>query len=99
MREVQRKLDALTQSNGDDDDRGADPGTASGRAFSDLKMWLDRAGRIHTQNRHDKNKLYALHAPEVECISKGKARKPYEFGCPAASSWSARSVFRPVADR
>ena len=28
----------------------------------------------------DKNKLYALHAPEVECISKGKARTPYEFG-------------------
>lgn len=26
------------------------------------------------------NKLYALHAPEVECISKGKARTPYEFG-------------------
>ena len=24
--------------------------------------------------------LYALHAPEVECISKGKARTPYEFG-------------------
>jgi IS5 family transposase len=25
-------------------------------------------------------KLYAWHAPEVECISKGKARQPYEFG-------------------
>jgi IS5 family transposase len=24
--------------------------------------------------------LYALHAPEVECIGKGKARQPYEFG-------------------
>jgi IS5 family transposase len=24
--------------------------------------------------------LYALHAPEVECIAKGKARTPYEFG-------------------
>ena len=24
--------------------------------------------------------LYALHAPEVQCIGKGKARKPYEFG-------------------
>jgi IS5 family transposase len=30
--------------------------------------------------RKDKNKLYALHAPEVECIAKGKARTPYEFG-------------------
>jgi transposase, IS5 family len=35
---------------------------------------------VHTQRRHDKNELYALHAPEVECIGKGKARKPYEFG-------------------
>jgi IS5 family transposase len=26
-------------------------------------------------------KLYSLHAPEVECIGKGKARAPYEFGC------------------
>ena len=43
-------------------------------------MWLERAERIRTQQRHTKNKLYALHAPEVECISKGKARNPYEFG-------------------
>ena len=35
---------------------------------------------ILTQTTKDKNKLYALHAPEVECISKGKARNPYEFG-------------------
>ena len=26
-------------------------------------------------------KLYSLHAPEVECIGKRKARAPYEFGC------------------
>jgi IS5 family transposase len=36
--------------------------------------------RLLTQQRHDKNKLYSLHAPEVECISKGKARQPYKFG-------------------
>ena len=39
-----------------------------------------RAARIQTQQRHDKHKLYAFHAPEVECISKGKAKQPYEFG-------------------
>ena len=33
-----------------------------------------------TQQPKDKNKLYSLHAPEVECIGKGKARHPYEFG-------------------
>ncbi len=26
-------------------------------------------------------KLYSWHAPETECIGKGKAHKPYEFGC------------------
>ena len=41
---------------------------------------LERAERIRTQQRHDKDKLYALHAPEVQCIGKGKARKAYEFG-------------------
>jgi len=32
------------------------------------------------QKKNDRNKLYSLHAPEVECISKGKARQRYEFG-------------------
>jgi IS5 family transposase len=41
---------------------------------------LHRVGRILTQKLRDKNKLYALHAPEVECIAKGKVRTPYEFG-------------------
>ena len=42
---------------------------------------LARAERICRQQRNDKNKLYSLHAPEVECIAKGKAHKKYEFGC------------------
>ncbi len=46
-----------------------------------LAELLGRAERIHTQKRQDKNKLYSLHAPEVECIAKGKAHKKYEFGC------------------
>ena len=41
---------------------------------------LQKVQRILTQKPKDKNKLYALHAPEVECISKGKAKTPYEFG-------------------
>ena len=45
-----------------------------------LQELLHRAQRIRDQRPRDKNKLYALHAPEVECISKGKARKRYEFG-------------------
>jgi transposase, IS5 family len=39
------------------------------------------AERVMTQKRRDPYpKVYALHAPEVECIGKGKAHKPYEFG-------------------
>ena len=37
--------------------------------------------RLLVQQPKDKNKLYSLHAPEVVCIAKGKAHKPYEFGC------------------
>jgi IS5 family transposase len=78
MREVQRKLDAQTQTLAAGGATCNEP--SSPKAMSDLMMWLERAERIRTQQRHDKNKLYALHAPEVECIGKGKARKPYEFG-------------------
>jgi IS5 family transposase len=41
---------------------------------------LGRVERLLAQQRDDKNKLYALHAPEVACIAKGKAHKKYEFG-------------------
>ena len=40
----------------------------------------ERVARVLTQKAGDANKLYALHAPEVECIAKGKARIRYEFG-------------------
>ena len=32
------------------------------------------------QKKDDKHKVYSLHEPEVECISKGKEAKKYEFG-------------------
>jgi IS5 family transposase len=41
---------------------------------------LALANRLLEQQRASKNKLYSIHAPEVECISKGKAHKRYEFG-------------------
>ena len=37
-------------------------------------------GRLLDQKPKDKNKIYSLHEPEVDCISKGKARVRYEFG-------------------
>ena len=47
----------------------------------ELAQLLSVSSRIHKQQRHDSNKIYSVHAPEVECISKGKAHKRYEFGC------------------
>ena len=62
-----------------------------------LRQWLDdlmaRAERILTQQPKDKNKLYALHAQEVECISKGKARNPYEFGVKVSITTTHREGF------
>ena len=46
-----------------------------------LQSLMDIGTRIYHQKQKDKNKLYSVHAPEVECISKGKAHKRYEFGC------------------
>ena len=66
IREVGRKL--------------ATAGNASPLALARVRSLLERAERIRTQQPKDKGKLYALHAPEVECIGKGKAGKRYEFG-------------------
>jgi IS5 family transposase len=43
---------------------------------------LDLALRVrHQEQRQRGPKVCSLHAPEVECIGRGKARTPYEFGC------------------
>jgi IS5 family transposase len=42
---------------------------------------LHLAGRVLQQRQKQRGKkVYSLHAPEVECIGKGKAHAPYEFG-------------------
>ncbi|MBL0941231.1 MAG: IS5 family transposase [Alphaproteobacteria bacterium] len=65
-----------------------------GRVFRDVKRkaspdLLENTALVHllpliekllNQTKTSKNKIYSLHAPEVECIAKGKARKHYEFG-------------------
>jgi transposase, IS5 family len=55
-----------------------------------LKAKIDIAQRLYDQRRDSKNKLYALHAPEVECIAKGKARTPYEFGVKTSVAVTAK---------
>jgi IS5 family transposase len=47
---------------------------------ADLATLLERADRVRQQQSQDSHKLYSLHEPEVQCISKGKAHKRYEFG-------------------
>ncbi len=42
---------------------------------------LSRADQVRHQRQCYRGwKFYSLHAPEVECIGKGKAHRPYEFG-------------------
>jgi len=46
---------------------------------------LARADQIRSQQQRQRGwKLYSFHAPEVECIGKGKASAPYEFGVKAS---------------
>jgi transposase, IS5 family len=47
-------------------------------AFAQLTMLARRVRE--QQQRQRGSKVYSLHAPEVECIGKGKAHRPYEFG-------------------
>lgn len=77
LREIKRKLSTAKAE--------------SPASLARLVSLMARAERIRTQQRKDKNKLYALHAPEVECIGKGKARKPYEFGVKASIAITHRS--------
>ena len=42
---------------------------------------LPLARRVREQQQRQRGpKVYSLHAPEAECIGKGKAHRPYEFG-------------------
>lgn len=61
-----------------------------GEVAGALKTKLELAQRLYVQRRDSKNKLYALHAPEAECIAKGKARTPYEFGVKVSVAVTAK---------
>jgi IS5 family transposase len=54
---------------------------------------LARVARLLAQQRHDHHKLYSLHAPEIECIAKGKALKKYEFGIKVSLAITQRDNF------
>ena len=64
---------------------------ASASTLIGLDTIVQRTTRLYRQRPKDKNKLYALHAPEVECIGKGKVRRPYEFGVKASIAVTHKS--------
>lgn len=81
----------------------------TGRVLRDIERQLDRvpegvlkarmvemialATRLLAQKPKDKGKLYSLHEPAVDCISKGKAHKRYEFGTKVSIATTNRGGF------
>ena len=45
-----------------------------------MKRALELGERVFNQEKESKGKIYSLHEPQVECLSKGKVHKRYEFG-------------------
>lgn len=47
--------------------------------------------QVLSQKRNDHNKIYSLHEPHVQCISKGKEHKKYEFGSKVSITTTKKS--------
>jgi transposase, IS5 family len=74
LRFLRTRLDRLVRDIG----RKIEGEAALAEAFA---IPLAKARQISRQRQQSRGrKLYSWHAPEVECIGKGKAAKPYEFG-------------------
>jgi IS5 family transposase len=60
-----------------------------------FKTELTKARTIFAQALNPKapDKIYSWHAPETECIAKGKVHKKYEFGCKASIASTNKSNF------
>jgi hypothetical protein len=65
MRDLRRQLDDIPE------------GGLRDRIIAKLAL----VSQLLHQQPKGSDKIYALHEPEVDCISKGKARVRYEFGC------------------
>jgi hypothetical protein len=52
------------------------PTTVLREVYAKVLQLLEQTAK----RRNTKAKLYSWHAPEVQCINKGKSRQPYEFG-------------------
>ncbi len=56
-------------------------GVPEGGLRTRIEQRMALVTRLLRQTPKSAGKIYALHEPEVDCISKGKARVRYEFGC------------------
>jgi len=79
MRKALRRLKGYTGRVLRDIERQIDK-VAEGPLKSRLQDMVALVNRLLAQKPKDRKKLYSLHEPAVDCISKGKAHKRYEFG-------------------
>jgi len=79
MRKALRRLKGYTGRVLRDIERQIDK-VAEGPLKSRLQDMVALVNRLLAQKPKDRKKLYSLHEPTVDCISKGKAHKRYEFG-------------------
>ncbi len=82
----------------------------TGRVLRDIERQLDKVpegalrtrlvemialvNRLLARKLKDRKKLYSLHEPAVDCISKGKAHKRYEFGTKVSVTTTNRGGLR-----
>ena len=71
----------------------------SDEAWEKHKGTLILAGLVLTQEKKTKGKVYSMHAPEVECIAKGKAHKPYDHPTEAERMEDRTESAKPIAAR
>ena len=77
LRDIERQLDQVAE------------GTLKTRIVEMIAL----ANRLLAQKPKDRKKLYSLHEPAVDCISKGKAHKRYEFGTKVSVATTNRGGF------
>ncbi|WP_071675903.1 IS5 family transposase [Nioella nitratireducens] len=81
----------------------------TGRVLRDIERQMDKVAegplklrlqdlvalvtRLLAQKPKDRKKLYSLHEPAVDCISKGKAHKRYEFGTKVSVATTTQGGF------
>jgi len=58
-----------------------------------IREMVALVNRLLAQKTKDENKLYSLHEPSVDCISKGEAPKCYEFGTKVSVATTNRGGF------